>query len=240
MIPLGRNPESLEIDGWQASHQLKKIKQQVRQIAQLSEQKPAGQTSPAYGVCWNRLELRSLQKAANDAQLSLTEQSWLSERFYEPTSRVVDTAFQRTQLGETVANEDKIFSIFETHTQLYRRGKTGQPNQFGRLVIVYKTARIPQSLLFDGTKRKGCRRLIEQTKIAQRSMGVISFDRGYFSPANQTELSNQHPCLPPRHRNQYAQFQSASVRMHSSFWTAIGSFQRGNGMALPGQNRVRA
>ena len=256
LIPLGRKlAESLEIDGWrQASHQLKKIKQQVRQIAQLSASKSPQVKQgvyPAYGVLLERVGLvldrvRSLQKAANDAQLSSTEQSWLSqiERFYEPTSRVVDTAFRRTQLGETVTNEDKIFSIFETHTQLYRRGKTGQPNQFGRLVMVYEDgAGFLSHYYLMGRKEKDTDVVIEQTKIAQSKHGGeiqdASFDRGYFSSANQTELEAivEHPCLPPRHRNQYAQWlQSASVRMHSSrrhhsgIESAIGSFQRGNGM----------
>jgi hypothetical protein len=40
--------------------------------------------------------------------------------------------------GETIPNREKLFSIFETHTQLYKRGKAGQPMQFGRLVLVYE------------------------------------------------------------------------------------------------------
>ena len=40
--------------------------------------------------------------------------------------------------GEKVPNEDKLFSIFETHTQLYKRGKTGQPIQYGRLVLIFE------------------------------------------------------------------------------------------------------
>lgn len=256
LIPLGRKlAGSLEIEGWrQASHQLKKIKQQVREIARLSASKSPQVKQgiyPAYGILLERVGLvldriRHLQKAAKEAEMSSTQQSWLSqiERFYEPTSQVVDTAFRRTQLGETVANEDKIFSIFETHTQLYRRGKAGEPNQFGRLVMVYEDAAgFLSHYYLMGREEMDADVVIEQTKIAQSKHGGeiqdASFDRGYFSPTNQTELEAivEEPCLPPRHRNQYAQWlQSASVRIHSSrrhhsgIESAIGAFQRGNGM----------
>ena len=85
--------------------------------------------------------------------------------------------------------------------------------------------------------------VVEQTKIAQRKHGGeiedASFDRGYFSQDNQTELETilDYPCLPPRHRNQYAKWLTeASVRIHDSrkrhsgIESAINAFQSGNGM----------
>ena len=40
--------------------------------------------------------------------------------------------------GEKVPNDEKLFSLFEPHTQLYKRGKAGEPVQFGRLVLVFE------------------------------------------------------------------------------------------------------
>ena len=137
-----------------------------------------------------------------------------------------------------------MFSIFEAHTQLYRRGKAGEPNQFGRLVMVYEDAAgfISHYHLM-GRQELDADVVVAQTGIAQRKhRGEIedaSFDRGYFSDSNQTELASivDHPCLPPRHRNQYAAWLSdASVRVHQSrkrhsgIESAIGAFQSGNGM----------
>ncbi len=51
-----------------------------------------------------------------------------------------DTNRRRIIHGETVANSDKLFSIFEPHTQLYKRGKAGQPMPFGRQVLVFEDA----------------------------------------------------------------------------------------------------
>ncbi len=45
-------------------------------------------------------------------------------------------------LQEHVPNTDKLFSLFETHTQLYRRGKAGTPNQFGRQVLLFEDGQV--------------------------------------------------------------------------------------------------
>lgn len=256
LIPLGcQLAQSLEITGWrQAKSQLKKIKQEAREIARLSASKSPKVKKgiyPAYGVLLNRVGLvldrvRSLQKASSNAKLSPVQEKWLSQinRFYEPTSQVVSTAYRRTQLGETVPNEDKLFSIFEPHTQLYRRGKAGQPNQFGRLVMLYEdNAGFISHYYLMGRDELDADVVVEQTKIAQQKHGGeiedASFDRGYFSQANQSALEAMvaHPCLPPSHRNQYAHWlKESSVRIHrsrkhhSGIESAIGAFQSGNGM----------
>ena len=42
--------------------------------------------------------------------------------------------------GEDVPNNEKLFSIFEPETQLFKRGKAGEPVQFGHLVLVVEDA----------------------------------------------------------------------------------------------------
>ena len=58
------------------------------------------------------------------------------QAFIVRTERVMDTATRRIIEGETVPNSDKLFSVFEPHTQLYKRGKAGKPMQFGRQVFL--------------------------------------------------------------------------------------------------------
>ena len=55
--------------------------------------------------------------------------------FLQLTEQVRDTARRRVLHGESVPNDEKLFSIFEPHTQLYKRGKAGEPIQYGRLVF---------------------------------------------------------------------------------------------------------
>ena len=60
------------------------------------------------------------------------------ETYLQRTRQVWDLARRRVIEGETIPNQEKLFSIFETHTQLYKRGKAAQPIQFGRLVLVFE------------------------------------------------------------------------------------------------------
>ena len=56
--------------------------------------------------------------------------------YAERTARVVEQARRRVLLGETVATDDKIFSIFEPHTDLIKRGKAQKPVEFGHKVLL--------------------------------------------------------------------------------------------------------
>lgn len=71
--------------------------------------------------------------------------------------------------GEHVPHAEKLFSIFEPHTQLYKRGKAGQPVQFGRLVLIYEDAAgfiIHSHLL--GREEQDREVVVPQTRIVQQ------------------------------------------------------------------------
>jgi len=241
--------------GWrQARHLRKRIKQQVREIARISASKSPQVTatlSDAYSVLLSRVadllervETLQAQVQRHGCDVRITALSQQLQHWLTLTTQVCDTAYRRTQLKETVPNSDKLFSLFEPHTQLYRRGKAGQPNQFGRLVLVYEDAAgfISHYHLMDRDAGDS-EVVVEQTRIAQqRHHGAIedaSFDRGFFSEANEAALAEivSHPCLPPRHRTAYAKWlQTASIRFrasrqrHPGIESAIGALQSGNGL----------
>ena len=58
------------------------------------------------------------------------------EHFRALGLRVLDQARRRVIEGEKVANEEKLFSIFEPHTELLMRGKSGKPIEFGHMIFV--------------------------------------------------------------------------------------------------------
>jgi len=256
LLPIARQlGESLELLGWrQVKHQLAEIKKQTRAIARLSASKSVAvkaEVYPAYGVLLERVgflldRVRTLQNVAQSQPLTQRQSKWFKRvnHWYGLTSQVVDTAFRRTQLGETVPNSDKIFSIFEPHTQLYRRGKAGEPNQFGRMAMVFEDgAGFISHYYLMKRNELDADVTVEQTRIAQRKHGgeieEASFDRGYFSDDNQTELEKivTRPCLPPRHRNAYVKWlETASQELldarqrHSGIESSIGALQSGNGL----------
>ncbi len=72
---------------------------------------------------------------------SVTLQSLLSEleRLLPLARHVVSQAYRSQVLGEKVAASERIFSIFEEHTELLKRGKSGSPVEFGHLVTLGQT-----------------------------------------------------------------------------------------------------
>lgn len=50
--------------------------------------------------------------------------------------RVVSQARRRVLQGESVPNDEKLFSIFEPHTELLIRGKAGKPVEFGHMIQI--------------------------------------------------------------------------------------------------------
>ena len=165
------------------------------------------------------------------------------QAFIARTERVQSTAERRIMKDETVPNSDKLFSMFEPHTQLDKRGKAGEPVPFGRQVLVYEDAAgfiVHHSLM---PREQGDRDVVvEQTEILQNRFNNrirrLSFDRGFHSPDNQTDLSNivLSLCLPkPGAKPSVKQLAEANEdflaaqQNHSGVESAIGALQSGNG-----------
>lgn len=58
------------------------------------------------------------------------------EHYAKLTERVVDQTRRRVFAGETVAAEAKLYSLFEPHTDLIKRGKARKPVEFGHKVFL--------------------------------------------------------------------------------------------------------
>jgi len=244
---------ALGITGWrQHSHLLKTLKHLHRKISRISASKNP-QSKERQKKLYQRLLKRAtglLERAETLVDKAKTESVDLLVRiadvrtFIGRTRQVASTAYRRVILGETVPNEDKLFSIFEPHTQLYRRGKAATPNQFGRLVLIYEDGAgfVTHHYLLP-RDAQDADVIVRQTRIVQNRLGgrikEISLDRGFYTVENEKELRNivRHPCLPKRGAKQFAaQEQKASIRFrnarrrHAGIESAIGALQAGNGM----------
>ena len=56
-------------------------------------------------------------------------------------ARVIDQARRRVLDGEQVPTSEKIYSIFEPHTDLIKRGKVRTPVEFGHKVFLAESAK---------------------------------------------------------------------------------------------------
>ena len=61
--------------------------------------------------------------------------------FCQLANRVIDQTRRRVLQGETVSAEEKVYSIFEPHTDLIKRGKIQKPVEFGHKVFLAESAR---------------------------------------------------------------------------------------------------
>jgi len=242
--------ESLDEPGWrQSKHLLKRAKQLARVISQISASKSPKAKEALPGAYSKLLEFsnmlleraKTLKNKGNRCNPLLVERLrvWI-----DLTEQVCSNARRRVLEGESVPNDEKLFSLFETHTQLYRRGKAGNPNQFGRLLLVFedKAGFISHHAVLDRNATDEDVVVAESRKVQKLHRGQIekaSFDRGFYSEKNAQALQEifQSPCLPPRHPKQYAEAtRDASVEFrksrqrHSGIESAIGALQRGNGL----------
>ncbi len=51
-------------------------------------------------------------------------------------AQVVSQSRRRVLKGESVPNDEKLFSVFEPHTELLKRGKAGKPIEFGHMIQI--------------------------------------------------------------------------------------------------------
>ena len=243
------------VSGWrQHTHLLKQVKQLNRKINRISARK-----GPRYKQRMKPLYRELLQKTAIMTQRArelckvIGQPQPAPQDMFGPNTlqafivrseRVADTAQRRVMQGEPVPNSDKLFSVFEPHTQLYKRGKAGQPIQFGRQVLVFEDAAgfIVRCVLMkrgEGDKDVAVRETKSLQEDFNNSVHRLSLDRGFHSSENQTELSElvDHLCLPkPGAKQSVAQLADADSEFlaaqqnHPGVESAIGALQRGNAL----------
>jgi len=78
------------------------------------------------------------------------------EHFCGLGDRVIDQARRRVLFGEQVATDEKIYSIFEPHTDLIKRGKVRTPVEFGHKVFLAESGGSDHAIR--GAERQSARR----------------------------------------------------------------------------------
>jgi IS5 family transposase len=79
-----------------------------------------------------------LVSEAYDLQVGLILTGLVTEmdRYDGLTEKVIDQASRRILAGEKVPNAEKLFSLFEPHTELLIRGKATKPIEFGHMILL--------------------------------------------------------------------------------------------------------
>jgi transposase, IS5 family len=160
--------------------------------------------------------------------------------------RVIDQARRRVLRGEQVPNAEKIYSIFEPHTDLIKRGKVRTPMEFGHKVFLAESAKglITQYEVLKGNPTDevhvapSLRRHRQAFRCAPELYGA---DRGFFSEQNVTACVQgavKTVCIPQRGGSKTPQRQayerSAAFKQGQCFRAGIEGrisvLMRGRGM----------
>jgi len=253
------------LDGWrQHEHLLKNVHQLVRNIGRKSRAKSQGadRLKPGYqklldlakGLLTRACRLLcALGWSADPKGFSLEQlksavvparREAMLLHYVALTEHVCDTARRRVLHAETVANEEKILSIFEPHTELIKRGKQPVPIQYGHNVLV-----IEDAVGFVVDYRVVANGVLDQDLVVpvmkdlqKRFDGRIksaSFDRAFHTLENQKGLAEivRTACIAAKGQKKGRQQQKEGTvafrqarQNHPGVESAIGALQAGNGL----------
>ena len=139
-----------------------------------------------------------VKKASRIKGIDVVEQAIVDQLHKEITAycelgdRVIDQTRRRVIDGEQVPAEEKVYSIFESHTDLIKRGKQRKPVEFGHKVFLAESA---QGLITDYQVLEGnpadtnqVRPSLERHRqIFHCAPDLYAGDRGFYSAENLDE-----------------------------------------------------
>ena len=199
--------DSLGLSGWrQGIHLLKKVKKHFRKTQQLkrstskNHQKKAKREQMIIAAHFAYLELvESLIARVKGTLLSVSSLSIVVhlrikeiEKYIAHAERQIDQIRRRVVEGETIPHHEKVFSIFEEHTEWISKGKAGVPQELGLKVCVVKDQFgfiLHHRVMQKETDDQIAVRIIQETKDRFNQLSECSFDKGFHSPYNQKELA---------------------------------------------------
>ena len=115
------------------------------------------------------------------------------QEFIEHAERQIDQIERRVIHGETIAHEEKVFSIFEPHTEWLSKGKAGVAVELGLNVCILEDQYhfiLYHQVMQKQTDKQVAVPMVKETQTRFPNLTVCSFDQGFHSPDNQTELAD--------------------------------------------------
>ncbi len=154
--------------------------------------------------------------------------------------RQIDQIRRRVIGGESIAHEEKVFSIFEQHTEWISKGKAGVPQELGLKVCILEDQYgfiLHNRVMTNETDEKAAVPMVEETKKKYAKYADLiscSFDKGFYSPENKKRLRQflELVILPKKGKlsksNQLMEYSEEFVlgrRKHSGVESAINGLE---------------
>lgn len=113
------------------------------------------------------------------------------DEFMRHAERQIDQVRRRVLDGQSIPHQEKVFSLFQPHTEWISKGKAGVPVELGLLVCVVEDQHrfvLHHRVMEKITDEAIAVSIVEQTKQRYGPLGSLSMDKGFHSKDNQVQL----------------------------------------------------
>ena len=250
----GRWCEHKQVSDWrQHQHNVRYLKRLMRKAqntrrskAQAQEQKQKNEalTQEAYQAYLDVAECYLNKTKATVAKLeaiSVDEYDVMRkleiEGFMKHAIRQIDQTRRRVISGEVIPHAQKVFSIFEPHTEWISKGKAGVPVELGIKVCILEDQYqfiLHHEVMQQKTDAQVAVSMVSEAKKRFPNLSACSFDKGFHSTGNQDQLKEhlELVALPRKGKlSQAAQAEQQSEafikarRAHSAVESAINALE---------------
>ncbi len=159
------------------------------------------------------------------------------ESYMGHVSRQMDQIRRRVIFGEVIPHHEKVFSVFEAHTEWISKGKAGVPVELGLRVCILDDQYgfiLHHHVMEQQIDEQVALLMVQEAKSRFSALNQCSFDQGFHSPHNQSELKRllDHVVLPKKGRlsQEQALHESSQAfvqakRQHSAIESAINALE---------------
>jgi len=116
------------------------------------------------------------------------------EDYMRHATRQIDQTERRVIEGQAIAHDEKVFSVFEPHTEWISKGKAGVPVELGLKTVIMEDQFqfiLHHRVMQRETDERVAVPMVVQTRQRYPQFVACSFDKGFHSSENQAELK-QH------------------------------------------------
>lgn len=133
-----------------------------------------------------------LVTVAQDFRLSTVEY------YIRHAQRQIDQIHRRVVCNEKIPHEEKVFSIFEPHTEWISKGKAGVPQELGLNVCLLRDQFgfvLHHRVMEQQTDEKVAVPMVREAQKRFADLAGCSFDKGFYSPENKRHLAEMLDCV---------------------------------------------
>ena len=223
--------EKLGLEGWRKKAYWKRqLKKAMRDCGKINKSGGANKTERLEASVTTYLEaayaleakiyecIEMLQSA--EITLSIVESLRLENALYFHDHLIghIDLVERRLLRGETIPHEEKVFSLFEPHTELIKKGKSNAPVEFGRRLLVSSQQDgliLDYKVMGSGSETAEVLPLVDRLfeSYGEGNLQSISFDKGFSSQQDRELLEEYIPevIMPKKGRRSQSDQQRESA-----------------------------